>query len=481
MQAGMLIIIAHKGDAKMKCIIPAAGYATRLYPLTKNYPKALLRIGNKTILDRICDDLYENCSTKDFNVISNHKFVGNFHKWAQYKNYEVSVVDDGTSSNSERHGVVGALCFAYDECYIEDDCFVVASDFYFSFSLKKFITFAENANESCVLSNSGNVLAYYIKSQDFVEISKVFSNSNDRDDIDKLSEWLVSERNAKTFEIAEKYYDINTEEDFLTLKREVEGEYIGTFDRKLDKALIPTCNIMGVDIASIDMDWLLDFTHENIEDLSGDYMCVSNVHTTVTAYEDAVYCNIQNGGVLAIPDGGPLSTVARRRGYRAMKRTTGPSYMGEILDESKERGYKHFFFGSTPETLEKLKARLDNDYPDLEVVGMFSPPFRQTTEEEDAEIVKMINEAKADFIWVGLGAPKQERWMAEHLGKVHGFMIGVGAGFDYLAGNIRRAPEWMQNRNLEWLFRLFQDPKRLFRRYLTTNTKFIVEAVLKGK
>lgn len=253
------------------------------------------------------------------------------------------------------------------------------------------------------------------------------------------------------------------------------------FYRKIDKDQIPTCNIMGVNIAAINMEWLLDFTEKNIKELSGDYLCVSNVHTTVTSYDDPDYCAVQNGGIMAIPDGGPLSTVGRKRGFQNMERTTGPSYMGEILKLSAEKGYRHYFYGSTEETLEKLYQKLTASYPSIQIAGMYSPPFRPTTPEEDAAVVKRINETKPDFVWVGLGAPKQEKWMAAHQGVVEGFMVGVGAGFDYFAGNIERAPEWMQKCNLEWFYRLMQDPKRLFKRYLVTNTKFIWNAVIRGK
>ena len=253
------------------------------------------------------------------------------------------------------------------------------------------------------------------------------------------------------------------------------------YQHKVNKNEIPVCNILGVNIAAINMDWLLDFTDKNIKDLSGDYMCVSNVHTTVTSHDDPDYCAVQNGGIMAIPDGGPLSTVGRKRGHANMKRTTRPSYMGEILKISAEKGYRHYFYGSTEETLEKLYKALNENYPGIKIAGMYSPPFRPTTLEEDAAVVKRINETKPDFVWIGLGAPKQEKWMAAHQGVIEGFMVGVGAGFDYFAGNIERAPEWMQKSNLEWVYRLMQDPKRLFKRYLVTNTKFIWNAVVRGK
>lgn len=249
----------------------------------------------------------------------------------------------------------------------------------------------------------------------------------------------------------------------------------------IDKKLIPTCNIMGVNIAAINMPWLIDFTKKYIRDLSGNYLCVSNVHTTVMSYDNAEYCAVQNGGIMAIPDGGPLSSVGRKRGFSQMERTTGPDYMKEILKISAKEGYRHFFYGSTEKTLDKLSRTIERRYPDVQVAGMYSPPFRALTKEEDASIIQMINESNADFVWIGLGAPKQERWMAEHQNVVKGFMVGVGAAFDYEAGNIDRAPDWMQKLNLEWLYRLMQEPKRLFKRYFYTNTKFIWNAVIRGK
>lgn len=249
----------------------------------------------------------------------------------------------------------------------------------------------------------------------------------------------------------------------------------------MEKSEIPVCRILGVDIAAIDMEWLLNYLNKHIKALSGSYITVANVHTTVMAYDSPKYRAIQNGAVMAIPDGGPLSSVGRKRGYPNMSRTTGPDLMGEIFRISAEKGYRHYFYGSTKETLEMLRTKLKEAYPKLAIVGMYAPPFRAMTQEEDAKILEELNRSGPDFVWVGLGAPKQEIWMAEHQGKVLGLMIGVGAGFDYFAGNIRRAPGWMQRHNLEWLYRLWQEPGRLFKRYLITNTRFVLEAVIKGK
>jgi len=255
---------------------------------------------------------------------------------------------------------------------------------------------------------------------------------------------------------------------------------VGKYVRKVVKSQIPTCNILGVNIAAINMEWLIVYLNKNIIDLSGDYICVSNVHTTVTSYEDATYCTVQNGGIMAIPDGGPLSTVGRKRGCVNMSRTTGPSLMGEIFKISAEKGYRHYFYGSTEQVLEKLCGKLTENYPGLQIAGMYSPPFRPMTKEEDEAVVKMINDTNSHFVWIGLGAPKQEKWMAAHQGKINGLMLGVGAGFDYYAEDIRRAPQWMQKSNLEWVYRLMQDPKRLFGRYFYTNTKFL-QLLYRGK
>lgn len=258
------------------------------------------------------------------------------------------------------------------------------------------------------------------------------------------------------------------------------GDY-PEYNRKVSKQQIPTCNIMGVEIAAIDMQWLLAFTDQNIRELSGDYMCAGNVHTTVTAWENENYCAVQNGGIMTIPDGGPLSVVGRWRGCSKMERTTGPSYMEEIFKISAQKGYRHYFYGSSEKTIKKMREKLEKEYPGLIIAGMYSPPFRETTEAEKQADIDRIKEANADFVWIGLGAPKQEIWMAEHRGKIRGFMVGVGAGFDYFAGNIKRAPQWMQRCSLEWLYRMLQDPKRLFYRYWHTNTRFVWYACIRRK
>lgn len=232
-----------------------------------------------------------------------------------------------------------------------------------------------------------------------------------------------------------------------------------------------TCNILGTNIAVTNMAETVAYIEEHIDELRGKYICVSNVHTTVTGYEEVDYRNIQNTAALALPDGKPLSLYSKKHGFPEAERVTGPDLMGELF--ARGNGLRHYFYGGKEETIQVLSEKLPREYPSLQISGMVSPPFRPLTEEEDERELQKMNDAKADIIWIGLGAPKQERYMYEHRGKVNGVMIGVGAGFDYYAGTIKRAPMWMQKLSLEWLYRLMQDPKRLFRRYFATNFKFL--------
>lgn len=234
-----------------------------------------------------------------------------------------------------------------------------------------------------------------------------------------------------------------------------------------------SCNILGVDIAVTNMKSVVHYLTKNLEKLRGEYVCVSNVHTTVMAYNDPSYRTVQNSAVIAVPDGKPLSLVCRMRGYKHAQRVAGPDLMPEILRLSEKEGYTHYFYGSTKQTLDALEQNIREQYPKLKIVGTCSPPFRKLTEEEDARVIEEINAAKPDFVWVGLGAPKQERWMYEHRGKINAVMLGVGAAFDFHAGTAKRAPKWMQECYLEWLYRLIQDPKRLLKRYVRSNAQFI--------
>jgi exopolysaccharide biosynthesis WecB/TagA/CpsF family protein len=174
-----------------------------------------------------------------------------------------------------------------------------------------------------------------------------------------------------------------------------------------------------------------------------------------------------------MPDGSPVARRLVASGYLDADRVAGPDFMDRMFQITSSKDITHYFYGSTEQTINKLRTELERKYPGIKIAGMYSPPFRELSEEEDREVVKTINDSGASLIWVGLGAPKQEKWMAAHKGKVNGVMFGVGAGFDFHAGTARRAPLLIQKLGLEWLYRLLSDPGRLFKRYFVTTTKFL--------
>lgn len=233
------------------------------------------------------------------------------------------------------------------------------------------------------------------------------------------------------------------------------------------------CKILGTNINVTDMEKTTEYLEGNLEKLRGSYICVSNVHTTVMGFRNPDYCEIQNQAAMALPDGKPLSIVSRSRGFSEAQRVPGPDLMLVIFEHSREKGYRHFFYGSKEETLKKLEINLKEKYPYLQIAGMYAPPFRAMTKEEDEQAIQMINDAKPDFIWVALGAPKQEIWMNAHMNQLTGVMLGVGAAFDFHAGTVKRAPKWVQEMCLEWFYRILQDPIRLIPRYVSTNTAFL--------
>lgn len=205
------------------------------------------------------------------------------------------------------------------------------------------------------------------------------------------------------------------------------------------------------------------------------YTC--NAHSIVTATRsDAMRDAIEHAD-LATPDGMPVAWFLRLLGVRRQERLAGPDLMWHYCGEAAARGESIFLFGSSDETLRRLAERLSTDFPGLIVAGMMAPPFGAWDARLDDEIVRRVEASGAQVLFVGLGCPKQELWMAEQRGRVHAVMVGVGAAFDFHAGTLRRAPLWMQKLALEWLYRLCQEPKRLARRYVVTNTLFVVGAL----
>jgi N-acetylglucosaminyldiphosphoundecaprenol N-acetyl-beta-D-mannosaminyltransferase len=203
------------------------------------------------------------------------------------------------------------------------------------------------------------------------------------------------------------------------------------------------------------------------------YVCICNVHSVVTTTQDIEFKIAVNNADMATPDGAPIAWALRRSGYPQQERINGPDLMLKYLAEAERLQQAVFFYGSTETTLAKLRVVLARRFPKLRVGGSYAPPFHALSREEDERIVETINESGAHVVFVGLGCPKQEKWMADHRGRVRAVMVGVGAAFDYHAGVVKRAPLWWQRHGLEWLYRLGSEPRRLFKRYLTTNTLFV--------
>lgn len=205
-------------------------------------------------------------------------------------------------------------------------------------------------------------------------------------------------------------------------------------------------------------------------------VCITNVHSVVTARTDTAFQRILQEADLVTPDGAPVAWMMRRLGARDQERINGPDLMLKYCEVAAGRGEPLYFYGSSPQTLDKLKGALKRRFPGLVIAGAYSPPFRPLSAQEDEAIVEAINASGARTLWVGLGCPKQEAWMAAHRGRIQAVMVGVGAAFDYHAGTIQRAPLWMQRSGLEWLHRLCSEPGRLWRRYLFTNSAFLLGA-----
>jgi N-acetylglucosaminyldiphosphoundecaprenol N-acetyl-beta-D-mannosaminyltransferase len=206
------------------------------------------------------------------------------------------------------------------------------------------------------------------------------------------------------------------------------------------------------------------------------YVTLTCVDSLVNACKTPLFKNICNNSFLSLPDGLPLVWIARRsRGVKKIKTNTrGTTFVYKFIESTADKNYKHFFYGGKEGVAEQLKKSFEDKFPQVKIVGTYCPPFRELTREEDRKVCDMINASGANIVWVGIGAPKQEYWMSLHQDRLSAsLMIGVGAAFDFLTGNAKEAPGWMQKIGLEWLFRLHSEPRRLWKRYLIGNSLFI--------
>jgi len=236
---------------------------------------------------------------------------------------------------------------------------------------------------------------------------------------------------------------------------------------------LDTVNILGLNVAAVDFQGAAGHLEELAATDKGVFVSFSNAFNSVMAYFLDEYRNTSNRAALILPDGMPVAWAAKLFGYRGCSRVAGPDLMEEMLRRGPTNGLSHFFYGAGEGVAEMLAEKYTARYPGLKVTGAYSPPFRPLTEEEDAEIVEWINSSGTDILWVGLGSPKMERFMISHLERLHCVQISIGAGLDFLSGNKRRAPKFLQKVGLEWAFRLASEPKRMWRRHVTTNPLFV--------
>jgi N-acetylglucosaminyldiphosphoundecaprenol N-acetyl-beta-D-mannosaminyltransferase len=234
--------------------------------------------------------------------------------------------------------------------------------------------------------------------------------------------------------------------------------------------------VIGMPIDVIDWDATIGRIQRWVDARESRMVSLCNVHTVVTARQDSRLAAVLRHSDLNTADGAPVAWLMRLFGRRGQQRINGPDLMWRYCAAAAQRNESIFLYGGRPDTLERLQQRLAESFPGLHIAGAYSPPYRELTEEEDDAVVRMIEESGAGTVWVSLGCPKQDFWMAAHRGRISATMIGVGAAFAYHAGTLRRAPLWMQRGGLEWLHRLASEPGRLWRRYLTTNTYFVFAA-----
>ena len=215
---------------------------------------------------------------------------------------------------------------------------------------------------------------------------------------------------------------------------------------------------------------IVEMAKQNVSE----YVCVANVHMLVEAHKDSEFANIVNSASLVTPDGLPLTWGLKWLYKIKQERVAGMDLMPDLLNEASIHNLPVFIYGGTEEMLVKAQKYIQEKFQTIPSVSTYSPPFRKLTDEENEWVIKHINDSGAKIVFVVLGCPKQERWMASMHGKINAVMIGIGAALPVLVGEQKRAPRWMQKSGLEWLFRFCQEPKRLWKRYLVTNTKFIV-------
>jgi N-acetylglucosaminyldiphosphoundecaprenol N-acetyl-beta-D-mannosaminyltransferase len=239
---------------------------------------------------------------------------------------------------------------------------------------------------------------------------------------------------------------------------------------------IERVNVLGVGVSVLNERTALAAIGRALDQRTPGYVCVTGVHGVMEAQRDAELRGILNHAFLNTPDGMPLVWLGRLHGQGEMDRVYGPDLMLDVCEFTRNRNHTHFLYGGAEGVADTLQRRLEEKFPGLKIVGTHTPPFRPLTTGEEAELVSRVNSLKPDILWVGLSTPKQEKFMARFAGRIDTtLMIGVGAAFDFHAARVRQAPRWIQRSGLEWLFRLCVEPRRLWKRYLHNNPRFLAK------
>jgi len=233
-------------------------------------------------------------------------------------------------------------------------------------------------------------------------------------------------------------------------------------------------SILGVDISAINFDQTINVCGRFISEKELIYICLAPAHSIMDCYHDNRIRDIFNGSRLTVPDGMAVVWILKLLGNRSVSRVYGPDLLLSMCELSTREGWKHYFYGSTEPVLKELQRNLLSEFPELDIAGAHSPPHTEGKIIEDQVIIDKINIAAPDIIWVGLGSPKQDQWMADNRERLEApLLIGVGAAFDFVSGSTKQAPLWIQQSGFEWLFRLLNEPGRLWKRYIQY-PKFVV-------
>jgi N-acetylglucosaminyldiphosphoundecaprenol N-acetyl-beta-D-mannosaminyltransferase len=242
--------------------------------------------------------------------------------------------------------------------------------------------------------------------------------------------------------------------------------------------MLKTISLLGVNVSRVNPVLAVHQICEWVRQKQRTYVCVAPVATLVDARRDPKYLAAVNAAGMVTPDGMPVVWLARSRGCKEVTRTYGPDLMLELCNHGQDLGLRHFFYGGTEDTLQKLQQKLRESYPQILIVGSYAPPFKRQVWQEDKEIIDRINNSAADIVWVGLGSTKQDFWMQLHRPLLNApVIVGAGAAFDFCSGVKPQAPRWMQGCGLEWFFRLCCEPRRLWKRYLIGNSLFLIYLV----